>query len=166
MPWMLHQSRSDFTVLLSYLAGKLLGGVVAILHTEPQDQKETVFPSRNVAERSNPSENAWYCQRQAGLGKCVEIQPLSAVCEDSDLESAEVSLGKVCSLQGLGMFTRFETSTKYSLLHAILIYCCDPAATGRSDFSARELTTSQKIAVTSAPNCIKLVYKPISYRYL
>ena len=83
----------------------------------------------------------------------MEIQPLSAVCEDSDLESAEVSLGKVCSLQGLGMFTRFETSTKYSLLHAILIYCCDPAATGRSDFSARELTTSQKIAVTSAPNC-------------
>ena len=78
-------SRSDFTILLSYLAG---------------------------------------------LGKCVEIQPLSAVCEDSDLENAEVSLGKVCSLQGLGMFTRFETSTKYSLLHAILIYCCDPAVTG------------------------------------
>ena len=51
------------------------------------------------------------------------------------------------------MFTRFETSTKYSLLYAILIYCCDPVWRGRSNFSARELTTSQKIAVTSAPNC-------------
>ena len=82
-------------------------------------QKEVILPKMlDTAKGRQAWANAWKYNRS------------SAVCEDSDLESAEVSLGKVCSLQGLGMFTRFETSTKYSLLHAILIYCCDPAVTG------------------------------------
>ena len=75
-------------------------------------------------------QNGWYCQRQTSLGKRVEIQPHSAVREDSDFESAEVSLEKCAARRDSKCLQGFETSTKYSLLHAVLIYCCDPAVTG------------------------------------
>ena len=63
-------------------------------------------------------------KRQTSLGKRVEIQPHSAVREDSDFESAEVSLEKCAARRESKCLQGFETSTKYSLLHAVLTYCC------------------------------------------